>query len=858
MPKLIIDHRQIEVPQGTNVLEAAEKLGIMIPRFCYHPAMGSIGACRVCAVMFLEGRVKGIEMSCMTEAEDGMVVSTTHPEAQEFRRYVIEWLMLNHPLDCPVCDEGGHCLLQDTTVSGGHGIRRYPGPKRTYHNQDLGLFVEHEMNRCIQCWRCRRFYQEFSGYRDLGAMQIGNRTYFGRFSSGPLESPFAGNLIDVCPTGVYVDKPSLYKGRRWNFERGPTLCLHCSLGCNLVGSARYREMVRLEARLHEDVNGYFVCDRGRYGFYYANLETRPRAARVHDREVPWEEAVQTTADRLKEITGKYGEGAVACLGSPRNSLETQGALKLYCRLHNWHDPQFFWDAAVERKVRSAVARLDERLAVSLRQLESADFVVVLGADPINEAPMLTLALRQAARQGAKILVLDPRPVFLSCEFEHLPIAPGDLEAALGALVKNALTDEQVGNLPDPARKFFDALPEPYPAGLAGRFTPLAQALRASKRPLVVCGTDIVRESTPAFAADAALLLQAAGQAACLFYLLPGANAFGAAVVMAPEASASERPAARWPWGAAQLGAPLGPSRPPLRAGEILEAIDHDQIKALVLVETDPFWESIDEERLAWGLDKLEFLVVLDYLPSPATRRAHVLLPTVPLFERTPAIFVNQEGRAQTAPPVHFGGTPIAQISPDVHPPREFINYVPGSTPRTPAEILRELTLAATRLRVPGPENLWDWLAWQNPVFGKLDSLAGHPEGLRLLPAASSEPDFTARPASSEPAPADNVELLFVDWTFGTEELASYSDILRQAENVPVLALHPEDAAKSGLRDGNRATLHLPKGSFAVQVQVTDAMAKGVAVLPRHRQLDWRKLQESPVFLTPQHLDKVQG
>jgi NADH-quinone oxidoreductase subunit G len=858
MPKLIIDNRQIEVPKGTNVLEAAEKLGIMIPRFCYHPAMGSIGACRVCAVMFLEGRVKGIEMSCMTEAEDGMVVSTTHPEAQEFRRYVIEWLMLNHPLDCPVCDEGGHCLLQDTTVSGGHGIRRYLGPKRTYHNQDLGLFVEHEMNRCIQCWRCRRFYQEFSGYRDLGAMQIGNRTYFGRFSSGPLESPFAGNLIDVCPTGVYVDKPSLYKGRRWNFERGPTLCLHCSLGCNMVGSARYREMVRLESRLHEDVNGYFICDRGRYGFYYANLETRPRTARVHDREVPWQEAVQAAADRLKKITGEYGEGAVACLGSPRNSLETQGALKLYCRLHGWRDPQFFWDAAVERKVRTAVARLDERLAVSLRQIESADFVLVAGADPVNEAPILTLALRQAARSGGKIVVLDPRPIFLSCDFEHLAVAPGDLEAALGALVKNALTDAQVENLPNPARRFFDVLPGQYPAGLVDRLTPLAQALQASKRPIVVCGTDIVRESTPALAADAALLMQAAGQPVGLFYLLPGANAFGAAAVMASEAPGGSRPAARWPWGPAQLGAPLGPDQPPLSADAILEGIDHDEIKALVLVETDPFWESIDEERLAWALDKLEFLVVLDYLPSPAVRRAHVLLPTVPLFERTPAIFVNQEGRAQTAPPVHFGGTPIAHISPDMHPPREFLDYIPGSDPRTPAEILRELTLAATRLRAPGPVNLWDWLAWQNPVFSKLDSLGGHPEGLRLLPDANSEHDFTARLASSVPPPAGKVELLFVDWTFGTEELASYAELLWQAEASPVLAMHPDDAAKSGLRDGNRAALHLPKGSLAVKVKVTDAMAPGVVVLPRHRQLDWRKLHETPVYLTPQHIDKVQG
>jgi NADH-quinone oxidoreductase subunit G len=210
MPKLIIDQREIEVPPGTKVIEAAERLGIMIPRFCYHPALGSFGACRMCAVKFEAGPVKGVEMSCMVEAHDGMVVSTTDPEAVQFRKYIIEWLMLNHPHDCPVCDEGGHCLLQDETVSGGHGLRRYLGKKRTFSDQYLGEFVQHEMNRCIHCWRCRNFYQDFAGYRDLGAMQIGNRMYFGRYQDGALESPFAGNIIDICPTGVYTDKPARY------------------------------------------------------------------------------------------------------------------------------------------------------------------------------------------------------------------------------------------------------------------------------------------------------------------------------------------------------------------------------------------------------------------------------------------------------------------------------------------------------------------------------------------------------------------------------------------------------------------------------------------------------------------------
>ena len=258
MPKLIIDDREIEVAPKTMVIEAAAQLGIMIPRFCYHPALGSVGACRVCAVKFLEGPLKGIQMSCMVAAQDGMVVSTTDAEAVDFRKHVIEWLMLNHPHDCPVCDEGGHCLLQDMTVSGGHGIRRYAGRKRTYIDQYLGPLVQHEMNRCIHCYRCARYYQEFTGYRDLGVMRNANRTYFGRFQDGILESPFTGNLCDICPTGVYTDKPSRFFGRRWDYQRNPALCINCSLGCHTVASVRYREVKRQEARFSEAVNGYFT------------------------------------------------------------------------------------------------------------------------------------------------------------------------------------------------------------------------------------------------------------------------------------------------------------------------------------------------------------------------------------------------------------------------------------------------------------------------------------------------------------------------------------------------------------------------------------------------------------------------
>ena len=209
MPKLTIDNIKVEVPAGTNVLEAAKQAGIWIPHFCYHPALGSVGACRLCAMNFLEGPVKGIQMSCMMPAQDGMVISTSDPEALRLRQLVIEWLMINHPHDCPVCDEGGECLLQDYTIAGGHGIRRYKGKKHTFLNQYLGPHIEHEMNRCIECYRCVRFYQEFAGGDDLrghGERRHGSTSAGSRRGSSNPPSP-ATSSTSAPPASYRQDRP---------------------------------------------------------------------------------------------------------------------------------------------------------------------------------------------------------------------------------------------------------------------------------------------------------------------------------------------------------------------------------------------------------------------------------------------------------------------------------------------------------------------------------------------------------------------------------------------------------------------------------------------------------------------------
>jgi NADH-quinone oxidoreductase subunit G len=473
MPKLIIDNIALEVPEGTNVLEAARSIGIVIPHFCWHPALGKAGACRVCAVKMLEGPVKGLQMSCMLPVQDGMVVSTTDEEALAMRRAVIEWLMINHPHDCPVCDEGGECQLQDYTIAGGHGLRRYDGKKRTHVNQQLGPYVEHEMNRCIQCYRCARFYQEYAGGTDFGVMGRAGTVYFGRQQDGALESPFSGNLVDICPTGVFTDKTARFRARYWDYDMAPSVCPHCSLGCNTVPMARYRELLKVTARRNDAVNGWFICDRGRFTNAVVNAPERPRQALVDGQPVSMDAALDAVMERLNGFLALHGSGALAIVASPRMSLEGNLLAARLAELLGAGALCFFGDVLHTERTVEAVSLLNGDNSASQEDVRRADLVAVLECDLLEQAPMMALAVRQAWRNGAQVFIVGS-------------------ECPLDMAQQELFKAEAVVSLAD---------------------VPLGDA----KRPVVICGTrhkglDAIRA--------------AAGNGTKLAFLLDGPNAFG--------------------------------------------------------------------------------------------------------------------------------------------------------------------------------------------------------------------------------------------------------------------------------------------------------------------------------------------
>ncbi|MFZ3204255.1 MAG: NADH-quinone oxidoreductase subunit NuoG, partial [Pseudomonas sp.] len=395
MATIHVDGKAFEVDGADNLLKACLSLGLDIPYFCWHPALGSVGACRQCAVKQFsdENDTRGrLVMSCMTPASDNSWISIDDEEARQFRASVVEWLMTNHPHDCPVCEEGGHCHLQDMTVMSGHNRRRYRFSKRTHQNQDLGPFIGHEMNRCIACYRCVRYYQDYAGGSDLGVFGSHENLYFGRVQDGVLESEFSGNLTEVCPTGVFTDKThSARYNRKWDMQFAPSICHGCSLGCNISPGERYGEIRRIENRFNGAVNQYFLCDRGRFGYGHVNRADRPRQPMMmlSKMKMGLDSALDQAAALLRPRK-------VIGIGSPRASLESNFALRELVGNDNYYCG--IAAAELENLVLIRDLLLNGPLPVAtLREVESHDAVFILGEDLTQTAARLALALRQTVK-----------------------------------------------------------------------------------------------------------------------------------------------------------------------------------------------------------------------------------------------------------------------------------------------------------------------------------------------------------------------------------------------------------------------------------------------------------------------------
>ena len=613
MAIVYVDNKPYQMNPDENLLHGCLSQGFKLPYFCWHPALGSVGACRQCAVkQFRDERdAQGkIIMSCLTPATEGTRISIDDAEVAAFRAGIIEGLMVNHPHDCPVCDEGGECHLQDMTVMTGHDYRRYEFEKRTFRNQNLGPLVNHEMNRCIQCYRCVRYYRDYAGGDDLNAFASRDTVFFGRHEDGVLENEFSGNLVEICPTGVFTDKTLKHHyARKWDQQFAPSVCVHCALGCNTDAGERYGTLRRIVNRYNHEVNGYFLCDRGRFGYEFVNSDRRFLQPLLEGRPTSVPLAQRHLGERI-------ASGKAIGIGSPRASLEANFALRTLVGPDRFHLGMADDEARLVGRFVEILRRGPTRTP-TLHEIEQSDAVFILGEDITNVAPRMALSVRQSVRQqpmeiakrlkiplwmdhgvrdamqGAKgpLYIATPYPTRLDdVATATFHAAPDDL-ARLGFAVAHAL-DSRAPSL--------DGFP------LAGE---IARALKAAKRPLVISGTSCASEAIIQAAANVAMAVEAA-----LTFTASECNTVGATLMG---------------------GNPLSAA---------FQAVRDGRADTVIILENDLYRRAPAAEVDAF-LKAAPHVIVLDQLANPTAEKAELVLPAG-TFAESDGTFVSSEGRAQ--------------------------------------------------------------------------------------------------------------------------------------------------------------------------------------------------------------------
>ena len=613
MPTLIIDGKEISVQPGATIMDAARLLGVYIPHFCYHPQLSIAGNCRMCLVE-VEKMPKPV-ISCAMPVSEGMVVKTDSEMVRKGRRAVMEFLLINHPLDCPVCDQGGECTLQDLAMKYGPDRSRYHEHKRHAHNYDLGPLLETEMNRCIHCTRCIRFSDEIAGVEEMGAIFRGDHMQVGPYTSRPLSSELAGNLAEVCPVGALNNKPFHFQARSWELKKTDGICAHCAVGCHVRIDHLNNEIKRVMARRCGAINQTWLCDKGRFaydGLTQGRL-TVPMVRSEDSRqlaEVSWAAAL----DRAAELLKKFKPEEIAGLASD----SAQGAEELFA----FQDflRQVVGSPHMDHRLRQRdfsgddlpLTRADLLMNTPLAQLSQADVILLIGCEPRFEAPLLNLRLRQATQAGAQAFSLYPRR--MRANLRHLTqnvVRPGDEVAWLETLLK------AVEAAPDASA----------PASLAA-------AWRAAQRPVVVLGEYAVNHpQAEAIRRLAVALLDRVGALGAKW------NGFNRLVGRGNGAAAQD------------LG--IVPHRDPgykrlerrgRHAQQIIQAAASGEIKLLLLLGCDPGLEAVDTALGRAALAKAQVIYIGSH-QTPAAAQAAVVLPGLTIAERD-ATLTNGEGRAQ--------------------------------------------------------------------------------------------------------------------------------------------------------------------------------------------------------------------
>jgi NADH-quinone oxidoreductase subunit G len=774
-----IDGFEITVPKGTLVIRAAEQLGIQIPRFCEHPLLSPVGACRQCLVQ-IEGQPKP-PASCTTTCTDGMVVQTqlTSDVAEKAQRGVMEQLLLNHPLDCPMCDKGGECPLQNQAMSAGQGETRFHGPKRRFAKPvALSAQVLLDRERCIQCTRCTRFADEIAGEPLIDLFERGPHEQIGVAGGVPFDSYFSGNTVQICPVGALTGASYRFRARPFDLVSTPSVCEHCASGCRQRTDHRRGAVTRRLAGDDAQVNEEWNCDKGRWAFTYASQPDRLVAPLVRDaggvlQPASWPEAVHAAAHGLLAARGR-----AAVLTGGRLTLEDAYAYAKFARValgsndidmrarpHSAEETQFLAGTVAGRAS-----------GVTYAALERAGAVLLAGFEPQDESPIVFLRLRKAARSGRLAVysiaaLAGPGLPLMSGTL--LPTVPGGEAEMLGRLASGSGLDEA-------GAAAADALRRPGAVILAGeRLAEVPGALSAAARLALQTGARLAW--IPRRAGE-----RGAVEAGALPTVLPGGR---------PVADQAARAEVARAWGVASL-----PAEPGRDTGLILAAAAGGELGALVVAGVDP----ADLPDPAGGLEALNatpFVVSLELRVSAVTDRADVVLPVAAVAEKA-GTFVNWEGR-----------------------PGSFAAALAVPEARSDLRVLGDLADEMdVHLGLP------DAAAARRELGALLPDLtASFPDVPSAIPRSSEMPAATAGPPAYRAGPG---QAFLATWhnLLDAGRMQDGEPNLAATARAPVAKMSAGTAAEAGTGDGGKVTVATERGAITVPVQIVD-MPDRVVWLP---------------------------
>jgi len=604
MAEIHIDGKTVTVPDGSMVMHAADAAGTYIPHFCYHKKLSIAANCRMCLVD-IEKMPKPMP-ACATPVTNGMVVRTKSDKAVKAQQSVMEFLLINHPLDCPICDQGGECQLQDLAVGYGGSASRYQEEKRVVFHKDVGPLVSmEEMSRCIHCTRCVRFGQEVAGVMELGMIHRGEHSEITTVTGGTIDSELSGNMIDICPVGALTSKPFRYSARTWELSRRKSVSPHDSTGANLVVQVKANKVMRVVPLENEAVNECWIADRDRFSYEALNGDSRLMQPMIKQggtwQAVDWNTALGYVADGLKRVKAEFGAASIGALGHVSSTVEE---LHLLAKLVRGLGSENVDHRLRHADFTAAPAGHARWLGLPVATLSTLDRAFVIGSFLRKDHPLFAQRLRQAARHGAQISSLHAVH-----DDWALPVAH-TLTAAPSAWL------QQLADVAAAVAKL-QGVPAPLPADPGSHAQAVAASLLSGEHKAVLLGNAAAQH--PQASALLALAGWIAAQVgASVGVLTEGANAVGAQFV----------------------GALPGPGG--LNAGQMLS----QPMKALLLLNTEPVLDAADAAAARKALGASGLVVGLTAFKDTMADVADVLLPIAP-FTETAGSFVNAEGRLQS-------------------------------------------------------------------------------------------------------------------------------------------------------------------------------------------------------------------